>query len=65
MRGFGYGFISWEEKNTVKFKCLLQGVEWVAANNWLSMLVEGDSQLIINLATKLQNGTQSAKVACS
>ena len=63
MRGFRYGFLGWDTKKMVKVKGLLQGLEWVTTYNCLLVLVEGDSQLLINLAIKLQSGTQRAKVA--
>ena len=57
MIGCGFDFLGWETKNTTEVERLLREMDMVVENNWTPVIVEGDYQLIINLTSKLQNGT--------
>ena len=61
----GYVFLGLETNNTTKIEGLLQDLESVRKNNSMSLLVEGDSQILINMEKKLQSGTKSVKVVGS
>ena len=65
MRESGYVFLLLKNNNTVEIEGLLQGLGWVLENNSLSVLVEGDSQILINMEKKLQSGTKSVKAVGS
>ena len=65
MMGFSYGFLGHDTNNATEIEGLLHGLGWVLANFRILVTVEGDSQMIILLATKLQNGSRSAKVSPS
>ena len=65
MGEYGYVFLGLETNNTTKIEGLLQDLESVRKNNSMSLLVEGDSQILINMEKKLQSGTKSVKVVGS
>ena len=53
MMGSGYGFMGHDTNNAAEIEGLLHGLGWVSANFRIPIIVEGDSQMIILLATKL------------
>ena len=53
MLGFRYGFIGWDTNNVVEIEGLLQGMEMVNENCWTPIIIQGDSQVVIQMATKL------------
>ena len=57
MRGFGYGSLGKDTNNAAEIEGLLQGLVWETVNFRMLIIVEGDSQLLINMAAKLQCGT--------
>ena len=65
MLSFGYGFLGIDSNNAVEIEGLIQGLEWVLENFHKPIIEEGDSQLVILLASKLYNGSQSTKVSSS
>ena len=65
MLSYGYGFLRIESNNAAEIEGLIQGLEWVLENFHEPLIVEGDSQMVICLASKLQNGSQSSKVSSS
>ena len=65
MLGFGFGFLGIESNNAAEIEGMIQGLEWVLENFLKPLIVEGDSQMVICLTSKLQNGSQSSKVSSS
>ena len=60
-----YGYIGWDTNNSAEMEGLWQGL-MIAKNLSLHpLIVEGDSQILINMATRIQNGAQARKVASS
>ena len=54
-----------ESNNAHKLMCLLHGICITFNEDFLPLIMEGDSQLILNIAIKLQNGTNYTKVSPS
>ena len=65
MLNFGYGFLGLYSNNATEIEGLIQGIEWVFENFHRPIIAEGDSQLIVLLASKLQNGSQSTNFSSS
>ena len=65
MLSYGYGFLGKDSNKPTEIKGLIQGLEWVIENYQRPIIAEGVSQIIILLASKLQNGSQSTKVSSS
>ena len=65
MLGYGYGFLGIESNNAAAIEGLIQGLEWVLEIFHEPIIVEGDSQMVIHLASKLHNCSQSSKVSSS
>ena len=63
--GFKYGFINWETNNMAEVEDLMQGLEMVINNSWTPLIIEGDSQVLILLSRKLQNGSHIAELVQS
>ena len=60
-----FGNIGWDTNNSAEMEGLWQGL-LIARNLSLQpLIVEGDSQILINMATRIQNGSQARKVASS
>ena len=49
--------------NTVQLKALLAGLSMVTTHGWLLVILEGDSHVILQMATKLLHGKEVHKVA--
>ena len=62
MKGFKLGFINKETNNAIEVECLLYGIQMAKENQWSPLIFEGDSQVVIKMATKLLHDTQSVKV---
>ena len=45
------------------FKALLAGLDMVSTHGWFPIILEGDSQIILQMGGKLLNGKQVQKVA--
>lgn len=45
----------------VELKALLAGIEMVVTNGWFLVIIEGDSQLIVQMETKLLHGKWSIR----
>ena len=65
MLGYGYGFLGIESNIAAQIEGLVQGLEWVLENCHELIIMEGDSQMVIHLTSKLHNGSQSSKVSSS
>ena len=46
-----------------KLKDLLVGLDMVAQHGWLPIILEGDSQIVLQMATKLLHGKPMSMVA--
>ena len=60
-----YGSIGWDTNNSVELEGLWQGLNLAHIYNFLPIIVEGDSQILISMANQLLQGTSSAKVVTS
>eukprot|EP00253_Pinus_taeda_P008637 PITA_08637 len=60
-----FGNIGWDTNNSAELEGLWQGLSIARELNLHPLMVEGDSQIIINMATRIQNGSQTRKVAHS
>ena len=57
--------IVWETSNVAEIEGLQQGIEMFKENHWMLIIIEGESQVIIQMDTKLQNGTHSSNMGHS
>ena len=62
MVGLCWGYIGENYNNVVELKGLLAGLAMVAQHEWLPIILEGDSQIILQIATKLLHGKPLSKV---
>ena len=62
MVGLCWGYISENSNNVAKLKGLLDGLSMAAQHGWFHIILEGDSRLILQMATKLLHGKQVSKV---
>jgi ribonuclease HI len=59
------GHLSHDTNNSVEIWGLIKGIQLVTSLNLNHLIIEGDSQVIILLATKITNGSDPAKVSPS
>eukprot|EP00253_Pinus_taeda_P035953 PITA_35953 len=60
-----FGNIGWDTNNSAKMEGLWQGLTLAWNLNLQPLVVEGDSQILIHMAKRLQNGSQASKIATS
>eukprot|EP00253_Pinus_taeda_P008458 PITA_08458 len=60
-----YGSIGWNTNNVAELEGLWRGLFMAQREGLLPLIVEGDSQLLINMAIKIQQGTEAQKVSRS
>eukprot|EP00253_Pinus_taeda_P011126 PITA_11126 len=60
-----YGNIGWDTNNSAKLEGLWQGLLLSRNHNFHPLEVEGDSQILINMAKHLLNGSHAKKIATS
>lgn len=60
-----FGNIGWDTNNSAELEGLWQGLILTWNLNLQPLVVEGDSQILINMAKHLQNGSQARKIATS
>lgn len=60
-----YGHMGWDTNNAAEMEGLWQGLMISKNLNMHPLIVEGDSQILINMAIRLQYGAQASKVASS
>lgn len=56
--GVFWGKIGVNTNNAAKLKDLLGGLRMVTTHGWLPFIIEGDSQVILQMATKLLHGKE-------
>ena len=61
--GLCWGYIGEKSNNVSKLKGLLVGLVMATQQGWLPIILEGDSQIILQMATKLLHGKLVSKVA--
>lgn len=61
--GIFWGSIGDNMNNMAKLKSLLVGLDMTQTHGWFPVILEGDSQVILQMAEKLLNGKQVHKVA--
>ena len=54
MQGFKCGFIGKETNNAAEVEGLLQGIQMAKEYNWTPLIVEVDSQMVIQMETKIR-----------
>eukprot|EP00253_Pinus_taeda_P007130 PITA_07130 len=60
-----FGNIGWDTNNSAELEGLWQGLTLAWNLNLQPLVMEGDSQILINMAKHLQNGSQANKIATS
>lgn len=60
--GIYWGYIGENMNNMAELKALLAGINMVVTNGWFSFIIEGDSQIIIQMAMNLLHGKSVNKV---
>jgi len=60
-----YGNIGWDTNNSAELEGLWQGLLLAGGHNFHSLEVEGDSQILINMAKNILNGSHAKKIATS
>eukprot|EP00253_Pinus_taeda_P008598 PITA_08598 len=60
-----FGSIGWNTNNAAELEGLLLGLQIAHHQSFMPLIVEGDSQIIINMASKLQQGSAAQKVSRS
>jgi len=60
-----FGNIGWDTNNSAEIEGLWQGLLVARSLNLQPLIAEGDSQIIINMEMRIQNGSQTRKVADS
>jgi len=60
-----FGSIGWDTNNSAELEGLWQGMSLANQHNFHPVIIEEDSQILINMATQIQMGTPDSKVATS
>lgn len=60
-----YGNIGWDTNNSAELEGLKRGLQLAGEFNYYPLEVEGDSQILITVATKILNGRQVRNIATS
>ena len=60
-----YGSIRFDTNNSAKLEGLIQGFQIVVRNGWFPVIIEGDSNILIQMAKELANGKSSEKFSSS
>eukprot|EP00253_Pinus_taeda_P019391 PITA_19391 len=60
-----FGSIGWNTNNAAELEGLWRGLKIAQKQRYSALIVEGDSQIIINMASKIQQGSESQKVSRS
>eukprot|EP00253_Pinus_taeda_P002079 PITA_02079 len=60
-----FGNIGWDTNNSAELEGLWQGLTLAWNLNLQPLVVEGDSQILIQMAKRLQNGSQASKIPTS
>lgn len=60
-----FGSIGWDTNNSAELEGLWQGLCLAHQHNFHPIIIEGDSQILINMATQIQQGSSASKVATS
>eukprot|EP00253_Pinus_taeda_P025774 PITA_25774 len=60
-----FGSIGWNTNNAAELDGLWKGLQISQQQRYIPLIVEGDSQIIINMATKIQQGSAAQKVSRS
>lgn len=60
--GIYWGYIGLNSNNVADLRGLLEGLLMAVRNGWLAMILDGDSQGILQMANKLLNGKPVSKV---
>ena len=63
MVGLCRGYIGENSNNVAELEGLLEGLDMASHHGWLPIILEGDSKIILQMATKLLHGKPMSKVA--
>jgi len=58
-----HGYIGHETNNATKLEGLLYGIYIAINSNFSKLIVEGDSQIILHMLTKVQHGSEIDKIS--
>ena len=61
--GLYWGYMGMNSNNVAELRGLLEGLTMATQKGWLPIILEGDSQVILQMATKLLHGRPVSKVA--
>lgn len=61
--GLYWGYMGMNSNNVEELRGLLEGLTMATQQGWLPLILEGDSQVILQLANKLLHGKSVSKVA--
>lgn len=59
------GSIGWDTNNSVELEGILQGLLLAKNNRFFPLIIEGDSQILINMINQILQGTLAHKVGSS
>lgn len=60
-----YGNMGWDTNNSAELEGLWRGLLLAGEHNYYPLEVEGDSQILINMAKKILNGSQTRNITTS
>ena len=60
-----YGFMGWDTNNSAELEGLWQGMQLAQLHNFFPIEIEGDSQILINMISKILLGSPPSRVADS
>eukprot|EP00253_Pinus_taeda_P030654 PITA_30654 len=60
-----FGSIGWNTNNVAELEGLWQGLNIAQKDNFFPLIVEGDSQILIKMEIKIQQGTEAHKISTS
>jgi len=60
-----FGSIGWDMNNSAELEGLWQGMQLADQHNFYPILIEGDTQILLNMATLIQQGNVASQVAHS
>ena len=61
--GVFWGSLGITTNNAVELEGPLVGLSWDLDMNWTSLILEGESLLIINMDARIQEGSKDSKVS--
>ena len=60
-----FGSLGIDTNNSAELEGMIQGIQIIILNGWLSAIVEGDSRILIQMAQQMANGKSTEKATSS